>query len=61
MRIQADADSQNIASRRVLEKVGFEKEGVLRKLYFEQGEWRDSVLYSIMREEWKKPKILTKN
>ena len=61
MRIQADADSQNMASRRVLEKVGFEKEGVLRKLYFEQGEWRDSVLYSIMREEWKKPEILTKN
>jgi RimJ/RimL family protein N-acetyltransferase len=60
MRIQADADSQNMASRRVLEKVGFKKEGVLRKLYFEQGEWRDSVLYSIMREEWKKPKILIK-
>lgn len=61
VRIQADADSQNMASRRVLEKVGFKKEGVLRKLYFEQGEWRDSVLYSIMREEWKKPKILTNN
>jgi RimJ/RimL family protein N-acetyltransferase len=61
VRIQADADLKNMASRKVLEKVGFKKEGVLRKLYFEQGEWRDSVLYSILREEWKKPKILTNN
>ncbi len=37
------------------------KGGVLRKLYFEQGEWIDSVLYSILREEWKKPKIFTYN
>ena len=51
VRIQADADSQNMASRRVLEKAGFEKEGVLRKQYFVRGEWRDFILYSIMREE----------
>jgi RimJ/RimL family protein N-acetyltransferase len=25
-----------------------------------RGEWRDAYLYSILREEWKEPKILTK-
>jgi RimJ/RimL family protein N-acetyltransferase len=59
MRVQADADRENVASQRVLEKVGFTKEGVLRKVSFEQGEWRDAVLYSLLRDEWKRPKILT--
>jgi RimJ/RimL family protein N-acetyltransferase len=43
-----------------LEKVGFKKEGTLRKNFFVRGEWRDAYLYSILREEWKEPKILTK-
>jgi RimJ/RimL family protein N-acetyltransferase len=60
MRIQADADAENMASRRVLEKVGFTHEGVLRKMFFVQGEWRDAVLYSILRDEWHTPKILPK-
>ncbi len=59
VRIQADADRANVASQRVLEKVGFTKEGVLRKVSFEQGGWRDAVLYSLLRDEWGTPKILT--
>ena len=60
VRIQADANVENAASRRVLEKVGFTQEGVLRKVFFVQGAWQDAVLYSIMRDEWKTPKILPK-
>ncbi|MGB8779976.1 MAG: GNAT family protein [Candidatus Bathyarchaeia archaeon] len=59
-RIQAHTDPRNIASQRVLEKVGFKKEGTLRKNFFMRGELRDAYLYSILREEWKEPKILTK-
>ena len=59
VRIQADADRANVASQRVLEKAGFTKDGVLRKVSFEQGEWRDAVLYSVLRDEWGTPKILT--
>ena len=58
-RIQAQTDERNVASQRVLEKVGFKKEGVLRGSIFIRGDWRDSYIYSILREEWKKPKILT--
>lgn len=59
VRIQAQTDVRNVASQRVLEKVGFKKEGTLRKNFFIQGEWRDVLLYSILREEWKSPRILT--
>jgi RimJ/RimL family protein N-acetyltransferase len=60
MRIQAHTDTRNVASQRVLEKAGFKKEGTLRKNLFTRGQWTDTLLYSILREEWKEPKILTK-
>ena len=60
VRIQARTEVRNAASQRVLEKVGFKKEGTIRKSYFVRGQWRDQYLYSILREEWKEPKILTK-
>lgn len=59
VRIQADTNTTNVASQKVLEKAGFTKEGTIRKHYFSSGKWRDSFLHSILREEWKKPKILT--
>jgi RimJ/RimL family protein N-acetyltransferase len=59
-RIQAQTDPRNTASQKVLEKVGFKKEGTLRKNFFTRGEWRDAYIYSILREEWKEPKMLTR-
>jgi len=59
-RIQAIADVRNKASQRVLEKAGFQKEGTIRKCLFNRGELRDYYLYSILREEWKEPRILTR-
>jgi diamine N-acetyltransferase len=60
MRIQACTDTRNLASQKVLEKAGFKKEGTMRKYFFIRGEFRDAYLYSILKEEWKEPKILTK-
>jgi RimJ/RimL family protein N-acetyltransferase len=59
-RIQAIVDVRNRASQRVVEKAGFQREGTIRKCLFNRGELRDYYLYSILREEWKEPKILTK-
>jgi RimJ/RimL family protein N-acetyltransferase len=59
-RIQARIDARNAASQKALESAGFKKEGTFRKEYFVGGEWRDSCTFSILREEWKEPKILTK-
>ena len=60
VRIQAGTNPKNVASQRVLEKVGFKKEGLVRKSVFVRGKWEDGFLYSILREEWKESKILTK-
>jgi ribosomal-protein-alanine N-acetyltransferase len=59
-RIQANTDPENKVSQRILEKVGFKREGVSRRSSFVRGQWRDEYNYSILREEWKEPKILTK-
>ena len=60
MRVQAATDTRNLASQKVLEKAGFRREGTLRKRYFIKGEWTDDYMWSILREEWKEPRILTK-
>ena len=60
VRVLATTHPKNVISQKVLEKVGFEKEGTIRKSNFVRGEWRDMHFYSILREEWKEPKILTK-
>jgi ribosomal-protein-alanine N-acetyltransferase len=59
-RAQAQTDPRNVASQKVLEKAGFKKEGILRKNFFMRGKWVDACIYSILREEWKEPKILKK-
>lgn len=58
VRIQAPTETRNVASRRALEKAGFSKEGIMRKSLYVREEYRDMYLYSILREEWKQPKIL---
>jgi len=60
VRIQAVTNVKNVGFQRVLEKDGFKKEGTLRKALYVRGKWTDGYLYSILREEWKEPKILTK-
>jgi RimJ/RimL family protein N-acetyltransferase len=60
VRIQATTEAKNRQSQRVLEKIGFKREGTLRKAGFVRGTWVDGYLYSILKEEWKEPKILTR-
>ena len=60
VRIQVTTDIRNMASQKALEKAGFVKEGTMRKYFYSKGDYRDHLLYSILREEWKEPKILTR-
>jgi len=57
-RIQATTNVRNKASQRILEKAGFRTEGTMRRFQFVKGVWTDHYLHSILREEWKEPKIL---
>lgn len=52
-RIFATVDPDNIASIHVLEKAGMKHEGHLREHKWSKGRWRDSLLYSILENEWK--------
>ena len=51
-RVWATCDPRNRASYRVMEKLGMRREAHFRKDVMEKGEWRDSYLYAILREEW---------
>lgn len=51
-RISATCFPLNLASKRLLEKVGFKEEGYLRQEVFVRGKWRDSLLFSILESEY---------
>lgn len=50
-RIQAGTEVDNVAEQTALEQVGFRREGVTRGHHFRAGEWRDSVMYAVLRGE----------
>jgi RimJ/RimL family protein N-acetyltransferase len=51
-RLELTTDVQNLASQRVAEKVGFQREGVLRsQLRHPDGHRRDSVMFSLLPGE----------
>ena len=54
-RVQAETDTRNMASARVLEKLGFEREGTLREDCVVDGEVSDSWVYGLLRREWRPP------
>jgi len=55
-RVQTEADTRNTASGRVLEKLGFVREGTLREDCIVDGEVSDSWVYGLLRREWKRPR-----
>lgn len=51
-KVWARADPRNRASVRVLEKIGMQREGLLRGHLLVRGERVDRVYYGLLREEW---------
>lgn len=53
-RVQLKTDSRNIRSQHAIARIGAVKEGVLRKdRIISDGYVRDTVFFSILRDEWK--------
>ncbi|KAK7308855.1 hypothetical protein RJT34_05139 [Clitoria ternatea] len=48
IRIEARVDVENVGSQRVLEKAGFQREGILRKYLYLKGKTRDMVIFSFL-------------
>jgi len=51
-KVWARADPRNVASVRILEKLGMQREGLLRSHLLYRGERVDRVYYGVLREEW---------
>jgi len=52
-RIEARCALENTASQRVLEKVGFEREGMLRAYFRLRGRRVDNFLYALLRADFR--------
>jgi len=57
-RVQAHTVTENILSQKVLERIGFKKEGELRHAGWLRGRWINYYSWSILRSEWSSPRIL---
>ena len=51
-RIEARTATDNVASQRVLERLGFRREGTLRSYFQLDGAWIDNYLYALILEDW---------
>lgn len=51
-RVFADTDPDNVYSRRLLERLGFRLEGVLRAEWETHIGIRDTTLYGLLKEDW---------
>ncbi|MBE7150722.1 GNAT family N-acetyltransferase [Bacillus mycoides] len=54
IRIAAVVYIENEASRNLLTKVGFQEEGLLRKYMIQNDVAHDTVVYSLLKEDWQK-------
>lgn len=51
-RVEAHTDVENLAEQRALERVGFQREGLVRGAHWRAGAYRDGYLYAVLRSEW---------
>jgi RimJ/RimL family protein N-acetyltransferase len=51
-KVSAECDARNVASYRLLERVGFRREGLLRQHSRVKGEWTDDLLYGLLAADF---------
>jgi RimJ/RimL family protein N-acetyltransferase len=51
-RVSAECDARNVASARLLERVGFRREGLRIANSWFKGEWTDDLLFGLLRADW---------
>jgi len=52
-RIEADVDPDNDRCLRLLDRLGFRREGHLRERWHHMGEIRDAVFLGLLRQDWR--------
>jgi [ribosomal protein S5]-alanine N-acetyltransferase len=51
-RLEAEIDPRNVSSAKLLERLGFVREGLLRQRWAMKGEVTDSGFYGLLHKEW---------
>ena len=51
-RIEAEVWAENIRSVRFLEKLGFQREGLLRQAEYARGAFQDILIYAILKADF---------
>lgn len=51
-RVEADTDPDNAPSMRLLERLGFRREGYFRERWYIGGRYLDSVMFGLLREDF---------
>jgi RimJ/RimL family protein N-acetyltransferase len=51
-RVEGQCDARNIASARVLERIGMRREAHFIKNEFVKGEWTDALVFAMLADEW---------
>jgi len=51
-RVGATADTTNAPSVRILERLGFQREGTLRSALYHHAAWHDVAVFGVTRKEW---------
>ncbi|MEC5161110.1 MULTISPECIES: GNAT family N-acetyltransferase [unclassified Janthinobacterium] len=51
-RVEADVDPRNSASEKLLQRMGFQKEGYMPQRWIVNGEVGDTVFYGLLRSGW---------
>ncbi|MFD1020875.1 GNAT family N-acetyltransferase [Thalassobacillus hwangdonensis] len=52
-RVEALIETENLASQNMVERNGFQREGLLRHYEYTLGNFDDLLMYSLLRSEWK--------
>lgn len=51
-RVEADVEPPNAPSLRLLERVGFQREGLFRERWWTRGRWADSVMLGLLADDF---------
>ncbi len=51
-RVGATCDVENVASQKLLERLGFRREGTVRSALYHHARWHDIWVYGVTRSEW---------
>ena len=51
-RVTSVCDTRNVASFRLMERLGMRREGHMQQSQFIEGTWHDEYFYALLRDEW---------